>query len=95
MVQGSTTEVECCMDSLVDDAGNCCDAAPGAAAPSLDRHGVCCPSGRVDGCGECDPAVWGMGLDTTGFCCPVRTQPLPSRMSAPSHCCVGLMHDSH
>jgi hypothetical protein len=48
-------------------ANDVCCVASGSLAPTVDRTGACCPSGRLDACGVCDGSA--KLVDSSGKCC--------------------------
>lgn len=58
----------CCSSGVVDNAGVCCEAAPGSTlAPVLDAEGQCCGLGVTDICGVCNGTA--IVVDSLGTCC--------------------------
>jgi hypothetical protein len=73
----SSDKCACCPSGVFDSVGQCC-AVEAGFRPVVDKKGICCSKGRLDGCGNCDGD--GVAIDRNGRCCPVR----------PYHCCAIL-----
>eukprot|EP01138_Halocafeteria_seosinensis_P010163 gb/GECG01010379.1/.p1 GENE.gb/GECG01010379.1/~~gb/GECG01010379.1/.p1 ORF type:complete len:968 (+),score=79.04 gb/GECG01010379.1/:1-2904(+) len=82
-----TANGSCCMSSVLDSEGLCCNSSSPEIAPVRDRNGACCPGGQsaLDVCDVCDGGA--KVVDRYGKCCE-------GVLSADQTCCPSGILDA-